>query len=181
MEQQTTAAAGNIGKDFILAGRAVFTVVNPKGERYTFKVSKKENEDGRKPVYFVALLTGPNNEADYTYLGMLSPAVGTVILTKASKFKTDSTPVKVAQYFVALIWRGQAIPDGYGVHHEGHCGRCGRALTVPSSILTGLGPDCAAIMGLGPVAPVPQPVLNLGAEWQEETEANTNAENEGGQ
>lgn len=29
------------------------------------------------------------------------------------------------------------------VWHEGRCGRCGRKLTVPSSIETGLGPECA--------------------------------------
>jgi hypothetical protein len=26
---------------------------------------------------------------------------------------------------------------------EGKCGKCGRALTVPSSILTGIGPECS--------------------------------------
>ena len=32
--------------------------------------------------------------------------------------------------------------------HEGRCGRCGRALTVPESIDTGFGPHCAAEMGV---------------------------------
>jgi hypothetical protein len=31
-------------------------------------------------------------------------------------------------------------------HHEGKCGRCGRLLTVPSSIESGIGPECSKIM-----------------------------------
>jgi hypothetical protein len=32
------------------------------------------------------------------------------------------------------------------VHHENHCGRCGRTLTVPESVERGIGPDCLAKM-----------------------------------
>ena len=143
-------------KAFVLAGKAIFTVSNAKGDHYTFQVTRKETE-GRPVTFFVALLTGPNNETDYTYMGVLSQAVGTVILTKASKFNPESLPVKVAQWALALLWRNQPVPAGYAIQHEGRCGRCGRTLTVPESIQTGLGPECAAKMGLGPVAPAPVP------------------------
>jgi hypothetical protein len=33
--------------------------------------------------------------------------------------------------------------DKLEVWHEGRCGRCGRRLTVPESIESGLGPECA--------------------------------------
>lgn len=36
--------------------------------------------------------------------------------------------------------------DRVEVWHEGSCGRCGRKLTVPSSIETGLGPECAELV-----------------------------------
>jgi hypothetical protein len=36
------------------------------------------------------------------------------------------------------------LPKGLKVHHEGRCCRCGRKLTVPESIETGLGPECAS-------------------------------------
>ena len=32
---------------------------------------------------------------------------------------------------------------GFDVHHEGKCGKCGRPLTVPESVKTGLGPICS--------------------------------------
>lgn len=143
-------AAANITADFILAGRAIFTVSNPAGERYTYKITKKQDE-GRQPVYFVALLTGSNNETDYTYMGLISLAARTVISTRNSRISPDVVSFKVAQWAVAMLLQGRAIPAGYSIHHEGKCGRCGRTLTVPESIQTGLGPECAGKMGL--VAP----------------------------
>jgi hypothetical protein len=38
--------------------------------------------------------------------------------------------------------------NGCEVYHEGRCGRCNRKLTVPESIETGLGPECASKLGL---------------------------------
>ena len=51
---------------FILAGNALFTVENTTtGNRFTFKVRQP---DDTKP-HFVSVLTGPNNESDYAFLG----------------------------------------------------------------------------------------------------------------
>ncbi len=135
-----------IGRNFILAGKAIFTVSNGKGEHYTFKVKHKEGSNQYAPAWFVSLLTGPNNEADYTYLGMLDAETGEVRLTKASKYNNDSTPVKVVRWAFNLTWNNKSFPDGYAVDHCGYCGRCGRTLTVPSSIESGFGPECVKIM-----------------------------------
>jgi hypothetical protein len=64
MTTDTTTKTTAIGKDFLLAGRAIFTVANPKGERYTFKVTKKDAQEGSRytqPTYFISLLTGSDN------------------------------------------------------------------------------------------------------------------------
>ena len=51
---------------FILAGNAVFTVENTAtGNRFTFKVRRPDDD---KP-HFVSVLTGPDNEHDYAFLG----------------------------------------------------------------------------------------------------------------
>lgn len=125
---------------FMLAGNATFTLVSKKtGVRYTFNVSagKNANTKGR---FFVSYLTGPDNGSDYTYLGMV--ADGKFRLTKASKLALDSAPVKAFGYsFLNLLAQGTA--PGVDIWHEGRCGRCGRPLTVPSSIELGLGPECA--------------------------------------
>lgn len=140
-----------IGRDFILGGKAIFTVSNPTGERYTFKVNRKDavpgSPYGDQPTYFVKLLTGPDNGSDYTYLGILTPG-GLVKLTRASKFSDTTKPVLVIRWAVGIVFSGQALPPGYKLHHEGHCGRCGRLLTVPESVDSGFGPECSARIGL---------------------------------
>lgn len=137
------APAPGIGFDFIVAGSAIFTVSNPAGVHYTFRVTKKPGRgpnDG--PVWFVSLLTGPENTTDYTYLGMLDGGTGDVRLTRASKLGDASMPVQVVRWAVRLLRSGKPVPAGYGVRHVGKCGRCARALTVPESIDRGIGPEC---------------------------------------
>lgn len=139
---------GPVSLSFLLAGKSIFTVDNGKGTHYTFKVSKVQKAPSDLPVWFVSLLTGPQNTSDYTYLGMVrTESVGsarlTVRLTKASKYADGSTPVAVARWAFKRIQTGQPLPVGYSIHHEGRCGRCGRLLTVPESIVSGFGPECA--------------------------------------
>jgi len=150
-----------IEKEFVTAGRAVFTVepsatfqeqfpvVKP---HYTYKVKfVKGKEKKDKPgefwsdAYMVFLLTGPDNTADYTYLGMLDDKTGYVRLTAKSKWNDDTWPVKIIRRVLARLWAGECheiAANGWKVHHEGRCGRCGRALTVPESVENGIGPEC---------------------------------------
>jgi len=142
-----------IGYDFIQAGNATFTVQLSDTEWYTYKVRVKEGLNGGDPVHFISLLTGPDNMGDFNYLGMLSPETGSVRLTRASRFSEDSRPVKVVRRAIARLRSGEAFPEGTGVFHEGRCGRCGRKLTVPESIATGFGPECAGRNAQSPVHP----------------------------
>lgn len=148
---EATSTLPQVTREFITAGKAIFTVKNPAGERYTFKVTKaKEDGSGRKPCWFVAVFTGSANESEsaYTYAGLLDAATGGIITTRGSRFAKDSVPVKVAAWAMRHVWAGQQLPAGYTCQHEGRCGRCGRLLTVPESITSGFGPECSALMGL---------------------------------
>jgi hypothetical protein len=128
-------------KEFFTAGKAKFTLQSEKtGVRYTYRLIKVENED-RPPVYFIHLLTGSDNERSFTYLGMVDPSTGETRLTKRSQFSDDSLPVKAINWTLPRIWMGAPI-TGVSVYHEGCCGRCGRSLTVPESIESGIGPEC---------------------------------------
>ncbi len=127
-----------LSKEFVTAGKAIFTISNPKGERYTFRISKTKNAD----TFFVALLTGPENISDYTYLGLLLADKSEVILTAKSKFTPESLPYQVIKWAIKIIWKGKEVPEGYKILHCGRCGHCGRLLTVPESIESGLGPIC---------------------------------------
>jgi len=136
-----------ISPEFVIAGRAVFTVHNANNEHYTFKVTHKEASGKFQETWFVNLLTGPDNTSDYTYIGMMDKACN-FRLTKGSKLSEDSKPVKVFKWAMKVIGGNSQLPEGYGIKHEGACGRCGRALTVPESLDNGIGPECMKIMGL---------------------------------
>ena len=138
----------NAVHDYALAGRGVLTLTSEKtGVRYTFKITQALDKATSAPQerWFVSLLTGPENTADYTYLGMLDERGFRT--TKASKLTPDSLPVRGFAFFWKHIAAG-TMPPQMEVRHEGSCGRCGRALTVPESLDTGLGPECAAKAGV---------------------------------
>lgn len=129
--------------EFIGAGNAVFTVANPDGVHYTFKVRQPAAD---KP-HFVSLLTGPENTRDYTYIGVYDPLRFTLRITKKSKMTDASLPVNVFRWAVAVLSKQAELPAGYTIQHEGKCCRCGRTLTTPESLDTGVGPECATVLG----------------------------------
>ena len=142
-----------LSRSFITAGKAIFTVEVPADfadsygkPHYTYRVKLKPAKDNYPDMYFVGALTGPDNNRDYSYLGILDPNTGKVRTTGKSKFQADSFTVRLLNRVLARVWANDcgSIEDaGFNLHHEGKCGRCGRRLTVPESIETGLGPECA--------------------------------------
>jgi hypothetical protein len=130
---------------FFQGGHAIFTVNNSKGEHYTYRIGhSKENQ----PLC-VGLLTGPDNETSYTYMGIFNPKTSCVVLTYASKYKEDSTPVKVVRWAITQVTKGNPLPTGYSIQHAGKCCCCGRTLTTPESVESGIGPICANKRGWG--------------------------------
>ncbi len=123
---------------FFGAGHAIFTVDNGKGNHYTFKISHRKET---QPL-FIKVLTGKNNEHDYTYLGVYNPYTKSVILTEHSRYTPNATPVKVIKWAINLIHENKPLPQGYSIKHEGYCCRCGRLLTTSESIENGIGPEC---------------------------------------
>ena len=125
---------------FITAGDAVFTLVSGKtGTRFTYHVAAAVSRE----VFFVSLLTGPNNTRDFELLGVIFGGTMTFRSAKKSRISED------AKSFVAFDWTwrrlcaGAPLPNELEIWHEGKCGRCGRPLTTPESIALGLGPVCA--------------------------------------
>ena len=132
-----------IGRKFLTAGEAILTASSEKTlSHYTFKVCRPDDFKPESPVWFVSMLTGPNNTEDYTYLGLLN-AQGHVIVTKKSAWQETEQCFKVARWVIRQIWDEKPLPEGYKVNHMGRCSACGRPLTHPESLKTGLGPICA--------------------------------------
>jgi hypothetical protein len=142
----TDAQPNSLSRAFILGGNAKFTVKSGKtGEHRTFRVSVNRR-DRSKPiemrVYYASVLTGPDNESSYTYMGIINKLSGDVVLTYASKFNRDHLSMKILMWVTDHIWNNKPIPPGTEIKHSGTCGCCGRTLTTPESIDRGIGPEC---------------------------------------
>lgn len=135
-----------ISKQFLLAGEATFTVSNPAGEHYTFRVTKPRDFKAEYPVYFVSLLTGPDNTSDYTYAGLIDTKSGGIRLTQKSGITAEAKSYKVGNWAIKRVYNEvkEPLPEGYKIDHIGECAVCGRALTTPESIELGIGPVCLA-------------------------------------
>ena len=136
-----------VDKRFVLAGHAIFTVHNGQGTSYTFRVMKAEADGNYQDSWFISLLTGPDNKHDYTYVGKIDPIQARVRLTRQSRYNCDSLPVKVINWVLPKIWQDKPLPEGYGCHGAGYCGRCGIQLTAepgvnPEGFRYGYGPTC---------------------------------------
>jgi len=135
-------------KTFILAGDATFTVTSlATGTRFTYKVDLSKD----KRRYFVSVLTGPDNWTNYKYFATINPNTGELAWARPESAKV--APDAPSARGFAWFWRHLTAPASpklaaVKVSHEGKCCRCGRKLTVPESIESGIGPECASLMGL---------------------------------
>ena len=125
---------------YIEGGNATVTLRDIEEDiGYTYKIKQVRGEDEK---FFIAFLKGPDNESDFTYIGMMVD--GWFRATRSSKLSIDSLPSKLFIQLLDGLHEGQ-LPVSLEVWHEGKCARCGRKLTVPESIESGFGPECASL------------------------------------
>lgn len=125
--------------EFILAGNSTVTFVNSNtSNRFTYSVKKSEKSD----LYFVSVLTSPDI---YVYIGVITP--NGFSHGKKSSIGLNAQSVQVFKYVYNNLIKNK-LPEYIQIWHEGKCGRCNRSLTVPESILTGIGPECSKKMNV---------------------------------
>ena len=128
---------------FVLAGKSYFTIESVKtGTRFTYRVAlSKPTPTFPKPVSFVGVLVGQDNWENYKYVGLIQHD-GNFRWTAKSTISKMAPSVVAFTYFWNMVLTGQSIEGKVNFYHAGRCGRCGRMLTVPSSIISGYGPEC---------------------------------------
>lgn len=132
------------GLDYILAGNSILTFVNTeKNTHVTFKI-KQSKRKGSEHKFYVSALNGPDNTSHYKFIGTIYKGkTPTFYYSKEyAKIDEDSTSVKAFKHIFAHLVKGHAFSN-LEIWHSSHCCRCGRTLTVKSSIMAGLGPHCA--------------------------------------
>jgi len=124
---------------FMTAGKATVTLVSLKtNDRFTYELKVSDDEER----IYVALMTGPDNNSSFQFLGTIFRDRDSYFRGKKSKIGEDAKGNR------AFKWAWDHIATrtpnvNLEIWHEGSCGRCGRKLTVPESIASGLGPECA--------------------------------------
>jgi Family of unknown function (DUF6011) len=143
---------------FILAGKATVTLRSlVSGDHYTYKIVAADkpnpnapralqsdlNKTKTKPdTWFVKLLNGPDNTNSFVYIGIIRN--NEFFWTAKSRVGREALSVLAITFVIKSLANGK-IRD-FEIWHEGRCGRCGHKLTVPESIATGFGPDCAQMV-----------------------------------
>lgn len=113
-----------------------FTLVSKRtGARFTYRVRRDKYGD----LAEIDVLVGPQNTADYVRCAWLSGD-----FTVSDGQHISQPAYRALAWFVnALRGLRESKLAQVECWHEGVCCRCGRALTVPASIASGIGPTCA--------------------------------------
>lgn len=126
-------------KSNLLAGHSIFTVTSlDTGKHFTYRIIQPSPHQ----PHFVSLLTGPNNEEDYTFIGTIFD--GSIFRHSAKGgIGKDSVGVKGFEW----LWRNlDKLPDNVRLDNAGYCFRCGKLLTTSESIISGYGPTCQKLI-----------------------------------
>lgn len=140
---------------FLFAGKAIVSLRSLKTDkRYTFKVVAKKGATG---VHFVHLLRGPSNEGDFRFLGTVVNRQHYMHSDRSEAHPESPSALGFAWMLRHLVGRarnaagrscgGPKVPEALELWHEGRCGRCGRRLTRVESIKSGMGVECARMVG----------------------------------
>jgi len=151
---------------FLFAGKCWVSLEDVlTGARFTYSVKQKVRmgyaPDPKKPgtqvytvverfpFWFVSLQVGAIGEATPRYLGVIEPATGFRTTAKtASNALATAENINMFGDVLRDLSAGLDRANQVRIWHCGRCGHCARALSVPSSIATGFGPDCAEKLGI---------------------------------
>jgi hypothetical protein len=117
-------------KALALSGNALLTIESKaSGRWFTYRVRAKGSG------WYVYQLMGPDNHRDYLFIGTI---------LHGCFFPSRKICLGLGAKGFAWAWRvsGTVLDRQATLYHEGRCCRCGRLLTVPESIASGLGPEC---------------------------------------
>ena len=141
--------------EFMLAGKAEFILHSTKtNEDFNFTLIRKEskmksnnNTEDKEFIYFIYLKLA----REKIYAGFLvfneEAQEFRFIKGKAGKLEPSDRNIRSLLLVVNKLFQ-HLVVNNLDIFHVGNCGRCGKKLTTPESILTGLGPTCSKNLGI---------------------------------
>jgi hypothetical protein len=156
-----------VPKEYLLAGKCIFTVISDAGEHKTYKINRSDpvyNVEGQPDsgvkwaeAWWCQLLVGPDNTSDYQSFGqVILPKIGTgdaIRLLRKSTMTKDTEAVQVLEVILHYILQEKELPEGIWIQLPSHCGRCGRLLTASKEqnpYFPWYGPECGSKMSILP-------------------------------
>ena len=154
---------------FIGGGNATLTIKSIRtGDHFTFKIQKPTVQGSTKRDFgsqmnFVKVLTGsPDDWNSWHFIGffrdggpLISPGpAGRILLCRSPQTRKDcaaglprSPSFRAFEWLLNQLRAGKLPSDQAKIQHAGKCCRCGRTLTHPESLASGIGPECAKHFG----------------------------------
>jgi hypothetical protein len=148
VEKETHTLIGSDLTNFIFAGNATFTVLNETTKnRFTFRIRKAgygtPTFNEKNGIFYISVLTGTDNISSYSFLGTYFGGTSQIYRhSHKSKIGSEAISNKVMEWFFGSYLKNPTTFPTIKIFHSGKCGRCGKKLTTPDSIKSGLGPYC---------------------------------------
>lgn len=137
-EQQAPAVQPCVASLVSLPAFGIYTLSNSSDDYVTLRIRPVDNKPGLAAI--AEYLDGPMNTTDYrSYAWVTAEGQPRVW----ASFRRDTRIVRALQ---ALLSADSAQRHAYGFAYaqaSGRCMVCGRVLTTPESIASGIGPTCA--------------------------------------
>lgn len=120
---------------YLKAGNATVTLTDTRdGCWFTYRILKNRTKGKGWSIY---LMVQPEK---FVYIGAIK--AGMFQHNGGSRVVEESRSFGLFDSLILGLTKKWSIPHHLEVRHAGQCGRCGKTLTTPKSIETGLGPVC---------------------------------------
>lgn len=121
-------------REYLFGGMAEFTLVQYGSMSVRYRIKANDN----RTCFFV--YTESTKDKKLIYHGHIVSR--NLTYHRSAKAKDDEYNKMAIKALGWLLNHHDSLPDIVHVLHNGRCSRCGRKLTDPESLRTGIGPTC---------------------------------------
>lgn len=125
----------------LLAGNATLTFESKRtGKHFTYTIREKKAKYNEDPSEYLVLY---NSKQIGRFIEMQFHYTPPVLIG------SESPEQKVMAWIWKHLIKSEHLDSQMYIYHAGTCVRCGRQLTTPESVLTGIGPECLKLIQKG--------------------------------